>query len=239
MASNRHWSTKEKVRKLRYEGLSYSEIRAQVTVAKATISNWCQDIELTQKQQRRLLDKKPGFLKGVTAAQTMYWRLRKEYFEKGKQNYQEFKNDSTFVAGLSLYWAEGSKQHGAAIANSDHRLMKFMIQWFDAYWDTPPASMKIHLHMHSGQDELSLKKFWSKATAIPLTNYYKTFVKQEGSGYRKNILYNGTIKASVASKGSTYLLFQILGALSSLVEASGGGKQKIEDWIKKLPYAHE
>ncbi|HSD98304.1 MAG TPA: hypothetical protein VLB73_01220 [Patescibacteria group bacterium] len=46
---------KKKAQWLRKQGLSYKEIIAQIPVSKDTISKWCRDILLTDKQKEKLL----------------------------------------------------------------------------------------------------------------------------------------------------------------------------------------
>ena len=50
----KQWKMKERTRELRRKGLSYSEIREHMPLAKSTISVWCKDIELTERQISRL-----------------------------------------------------------------------------------------------------------------------------------------------------------------------------------------
>lgn len=72
------------------------------------------------------------------------------------------------------------------------------------------------LHLHAGQSEAERKVFWSEATGIPLEQFFKTFVKPEGTGHRKNVLYQGT--ASVRITRSTDLLHRVLGWIDAVRE---------------------
>lgn len=233
--SNRHWTLKEKAQRLRLEGLSYSEILNHIPVAKSTISLWCRDVVLTQKQKERLGEKRDHSLKGIHAIQKMFWKKRCDAFEDGVRMTKTIRNHR-FFSGLMLYWAEGDKTIHCAIANSDERIIRFMMQWFQDFYDIKPESMGIHLHLHSGQNEKKMKEYWSSLTGVPLQNFRKSFVKPEGSGYRKNILYNGTVKLHPRGS-STYLLFKVLGAISAYLEETIREKEDIEKWIKRLPYA--
>ena len=44
--------------KLRRKGLSYSEIQRIINVPKGTLSGWCRDVALTEKQALRLFKNK-------------------------------------------------------------------------------------------------------------------------------------------------------------------------------------
>lgn len=59
----KHWERKELVRELRYQGLSYKEIRQKMplSISKSTLSTWCKDIALTDKQKDRLVQAFSGW----------------------------------------------------------------------------------------------------------------------------------------------------------------------------------
>lgn len=237
--SSRHWSLKEKALKLRSKGLSYNEILKEIPVAKSTISLWCRYVKLTTAQRKKLDDRKYNGLAGIKAIQNMFWRRRCEAFFSGVSLSSRLKRkDIRFIAGLMLYWAEGTKRGGgASITNSDPRIIKFMTSWFNEFFEVKPEEFTIHLHLHSGQNESKLKLYWSRLTGVPLQNFHKSFIKPEGSGYRKNILYNGTVKLTVKKKGSTYLLFKILGGINGFLNSAISESVKPENWMSILPYA--
>lgn len=240
--SCRHWLLKERAVKLRRRGLSYNEILQKIPVAKSTVSLWCRYVKLTPGQIKNLESGRitKNALRGIKAIQNMFWRRRCDAFLDGTNAFKNknlVNKNSRFIAGLMLYWAEGNKKSKAAIANSDPRIIKFMVSWLREFWDVTPAQIKVHLHLHSGQDENRMKSYWSSLTSIPLENFGKSFIKPEGSGYRKNILYNGTVKIAARKTGSTYLLFKILGAINGFLSQTIGETIKPEDWMSKLPYA--
>ena len=113
-----------------------------------------------------------------------------------------------------------------------------MIKWFCRYFGVSVNEISLHLHLHSGQDEEKMKDYWSQLTGVPIQNFYKSFIKQEGSGYRKNVLYNGTVKIQI-HRESTYSLFKIFGALAEYLSESIDEKISMTDWIPRLPYAKE
>lgn len=239
--SSRHWRLKEKAIKLRTRGLSYNEILKKIPVAKSTISLWCRYVKLTPTQRKKLDDKRKNGngIAGIKAIQTMFWKRRCEAFMSGVPMSSRLKKkDHRFIAGIMLYWAEGSKSHGkVTIANSDPRIIKFMASWLYEFFEITPVELTIYLHLHSGQNEDKMKLYWSKLTNIPLENFRKSFTKPEVSGYRKKILYNGTIQLSVRKKGSTYLLFKILGAINGFLNSALDEPIKPENWMSILPYA--
>lgn len=232
--SKRHWKLKEKAQKLRSQGLSYKEISRKVPVAKSTLSLWCRSVPLTKEQQKRLWEKRDYSLKGIQAIQKMFWKKRCEAFEEGLKMIKTI-TDHRFISGLMLYWGEGDKKIHCGIANSDEKVIIFMIKWFKLFFDIEPHSIKLYLHLHSGQNEEFMKKYWSRLTGVPIKNFNKSFIKPEGSGYRKNVLYHGTVKICPGGR-STYLLFKILGGIAGYLHKVIDEPINIEKWISKLPY---
>lgn len=53
-------------------------------------------------------------------------------------------------------------------------------------------------------------------TGIPLDGFRKTFVKREGTGHRKNVLYNGT--ASIRVQRSGAMLDRVMGWIDAVAE---------------------
>ncbi len=213
----KYWKRKELVRNLRGQGLSYKEIRQRIpfTIAKSTISDWCKDIELTDKQKARLSAKYDILHRGAKAnqikrAEEIKQIRRLAEVEISPMNRNEFK-----LAGLMLYWAEGAKSRYIDITNSDPLLIKFMITWLRNICRVPEERFRVSLHLHSGQNEKQIKKYWSKITNIPICQFNKSYIKKEGSGYRKNILYNGTIKIRVCDSN---LLHRVLGWIEGVTK---------------------
>jgi hypothetical protein len=85
--------------------------------------------------------------------------------------------------------------------------------------------------------ESELQDYWCKLLGVSRAQFYKSFIKPEGSGYRKNHLYNGTVRLRVGGTGSTLLLFQIMGAISGFIQETTGRVEDLTRWVHKLQYA--
>ena len=126
---------KFKAQKLRGLGLSIGEIAKRLKMHKSgSISQWCRNIPLTQKQIERLSKKqKSGSYKGrmnflekirkTRIEETT--RLKKEGIkEVGKINKRDL-----FISGIAIYWSEGfnsSSNEQAGIVNSDPKIILLM-----------------------------------------------------------------------------------------------------------------
>ena len=189
---------KEKLRaqELRKQGLSYKEILQYMTVSKGTLSEWCKDIELTEKQKKRLIENKQlGQRKGSIIAAD---NKRKARIERTLRIREDAKKDigsliqrEKFIAGISLYAAEGDKSDGkGGFSNTDPKLIKFMMDWFIDFAKLPLKKLRGAIWLHEGLDETNAKKFWSDTTGIPFDQFHKTYVakiKTDSKKIRKNV----------------------------------------------------
>lgn len=106
----KQWEQKELVRSLRFQGLSYKEIRGRIpfAIAKSTISSWRKDIQLTMEQMDRL-DKLfkdgsyRGRLLGPKATQAKRAKEIEEIKEKAKLEISSLTINEFKLAGLMLY----------------------------------------------------------------------------------------------------------------------------------------
>ncbi|QQG42988.1 MAG: hypothetical protein HYW45_02115 [Candidatus Daviesbacteria bacterium] len=215
---------KLKAQELRRRGLSYGEILLQINVSKDTISRWCRDIALTKTQKKRLLKNKVfGQKKGSQVAAENKRRKRllrtKEIFEISKSELGELNKRDRFLAGIAFYASEGDKTDGkGGVANSDPRIIKFMIKWFKEFCKIPMSKFRGALWLHEGLDEEKAKKFWCKLTNIPTQQFHKTYIakdKKDSRKIRKNIHQYGVfaIRFSDADKQR-----RIMGWISALVD---------------------
>jgi hypothetical protein len=176
-------------------------------------------------------------LKGIQAIHKIFWEKRTKAFYAGLNSVNNLTKESRFIAGLAIYLAEGTKRNNLDITNSNPGIILFMVKWLKEFYQINADSLAIQLHIHSGQNEENMRQYWSKLTGIPLSNFQKSFIKPEGSGYRKTVLYSGTVKLRVKGRGSKYLLFQILGSIAGLLQTTVEIKAKPEDWMSKSRYA--
>jgi hypothetical protein len=88
--------------------------------------------------------------------------------------------------------------------------------WAKTYLDSDASRFGLRMHLHAGQDEGERRLFWSRLTDIPCERFGKTYVKQEGSGHRKNLLYNGTVQVRMTKSRTE--LERVLGWIEGMQE---------------------
>jgi len=193
------WERSELGKALRRLGLTYGEIRDLIPVPKATISSWCRDIELTNAQVEEIRARTgPGSRTGIPV--NTQWKRREEValMRAEAQDFaSEHLGDPFFVAGVVLYWGEGSKTHAdLALANSDPRALRLFVAWVRSF-HTPNADFVLKINLHAGNDEPGARAFWRGETGLADSDFHRTFVKPEGTGHRKNHLPFGVCQVRV------------------------------------------
>ncbi|MCP3998876.1 MAG: hypothetical protein GY722_27985 [bacterium] len=191
------WERSELGKALCRLGLSYREIQILVPVPKGTLSRWRQEVTLTSAQIAAIKNRVPS-QEGVP--KDSQWRRRKE-IEMIRYDARHVAlakiDDSLFVAGVVLYWAEGSKtRNDLVLANTDPRALRLFIGWTRDYLDHR-AEFVLSLHLHEGNDETTAKRYWREATTLTDARFTRTFIKPAGRGHRKNSLIHGVCRVRV------------------------------------------
>lgn len=195
--------------KLRNNGKSYSEINKIIKVSKSTLSAWLRDIELSKEQRHRLNKKQATVYLSAKKKRTESLRHHLAIQQKAEGEAVKLVNNSFFVAGLMLYWAEGSKYFGSVqFSNSDPAMVKLMMRWFRKFCAVEEKKFRANLFLHSLHVRKDCQDFWQKITAIPLTQFQKPYIKPTIFSNRKNKLYEGTCMIKIHRRE---LLSKIIG----------------------------
>lgn len=214
----KRWQRRDLGQSLRRLGLSYREIQDVIPVAKGTLSEWCRDIPLSEPQMLTLAKRGANRLARAQVGAKLRQRslARAEAIRASARDEARcLMNNPLWVAGVVAYWAEGAKRHNEVIfSNSDPRMMKLFVTWAKTYLNISTDRLGISLHLHDGQDQAAARDFWSGVTGIPLAQFGKSFIKKEGTGHRKNILYAGTARIRVTR--SSNLLHRIKGWIDAV-----------------------
>lgn len=169
-----------KVRQLRKEGKSYSEIRKIVKVSKSSLSLWLKDISLTTAQIKKIKGNKERAIERFI--ETMKLKREKKllnYYENQKKKWLPLSNRELYIAGLFLYWGEGNKasRHTISISNTDPGVLKFALLWMTKSLGIPIKSIKISLQLYSDMEKVEATKYWSGELGIEEMQFNKPYIK--------------------------------------------------------------
>jgi len=200
---------KEKAITWRKHGRSYSEIQKILKVSKSTLSRWLKDVQLTTEHISKLKDKQRTAYFTSKRRTESSAKHHESIRESARVESKQLINDSFFVAGLMLYWSEGSKNLGSVqFCNSDPRMIKIMLAWFKKYCKVQLDKFRIGLILNSLHSVKECEVYWQKITSLPITQFHKSYIKNSLYKGKKNVLYLGTCKILIHSRD---LLSKIIG----------------------------
>lgn len=98
------------------------------------------------------------------------------YKEKMELTHRE---ESLKLAGLMLYWAEGSKRnkHVVDLANCDEKMILLFLKFLRIIYGTRENKLRVYLYCYSNQKPAELVNYWSNLTKIPVSQFSRPYVK--------------------------------------------------------------
>ncbi len=186
------WERSELGRELRRLGLSYGEIMELIPVKKSTLATWCRDVTLTPEQIVAIKERRPSIQRGIPR-NTQHKRHKEVELIRAQALLQaeHLADDPFWTAGVSMYWAEGSKTpRRLTMANADPAALRMFKSWSEQFLP-PHYGWRGRLNLHADNDEQRAREWWSEQVDIPLGHFTKTYIKPDGTGHRKNHLAYG------------------------------------------------
>lgn len=185
---------REQVIKLRHQGLTYSQIKRQLNIPKATLSDWLRNLPLNETQYQALLTNR---LLGedlrrekfrATMANKRLIQLQ-EILKTQRKVMLPISKKELFIAGLFLYWGEGDKKLGTlCISNTDFRIVKFALYWMVIILGVPKDKIKVGIHIYKDMNIKEILTYWSTKLDLPLSQFIKPYIKNSN---RANLSYKG------------------------------------------------
>jgi hypothetical protein len=212
---------KDNAIKLRLRGKSYSQIKKAINVSKSTLSYWLRDYPLSEERIREIRDKNPRRIEKyrATRLRQKQERLNKVYLEE-KKKILPFNKRDLFIAGLFLYWGEGTKTTitQISVSNTNPAVIKFFIKWLVEFLSVPQEKIKIYLHLYNDMDINKEINFWSKELRISKKQFRKPYIKASSKQFvaYKSKFNHGTCNAIV---GDARLMERILAGLKVIEDS--------------------
>lgn len=186
------FNDKQKVIELRKLGQSYNQIKKTLNVSKSTLSGWLKDYPLSKERIRELRDWNEQRIEKYreTRRKQKEERLNKIYREQNKKIFP-LNSRELFLAGLFLYWGEGTKSANARIniSNTDPVMIEFFIYWCKKSLSVPVNKFRVYLHLYSDMDAEKELQYWSKMLNISRNQFTKPYIK---NSLRSNINHKGS-----------------------------------------------
>jgi len=171
---------REKALTLRKQEMSYSQIKEILGVSKSTLSYWLKNYPLSKERIDALRGKNEKRIERYreTRRKTKEKRLNEFYIEQKGKIFPFSKRD-LFIAGLFLYWGEGSKtmSSSVSVSNTDPSVINFFAYWATNVLKVTKEKMHISLHLYNDMDVCKEVDYWSKKLDIPKNQFTKPYIK--------------------------------------------------------------
>ena len=209
--------------KLRRRGYSIRSIASHLQVSKSSASIWCRDLQLTKKQELRLIRNaiRAGHRGRMIGAKRN--REKKEeqiefYRKLAEREVAKLTKRDLLIAGAALYWAEGNKKSKFAFTNSEPQMIKFMSYWFQRILGVKKDELMPRIFINAIH-EPRIKKviiFWSRLLRVPTFQFGKpVFLRDRPKKiYEKYHSYYGVLTLGV--RKSAKLKYRVLGLIDAL-----------------------
>lgn len=205
------WEKSELGRDMRREGLSYGEIRELIDVKKSTLATWCRDVRLSAGQIQAIRIRRTP-LPGMNLQRKPYTtqRPRRREIELIREQSlleaEHLVDQPFWVAGVSMYWGEGSKAtRKLSMANADPAALRMFKKWSTKYLP-PNDGWRARLNLHADNDEPAAREWWSSQVDVDLGDFTKTYIKPDGPGHRKNHLPYGVCTLTKRRSTDAYVI---------------------------------
>jgi len=125
-------------------------------------------------------------------------------FDKGnfkiKENLSDLEEELK-ISGVMLYWGEGTKEgNTVAFSNSNPEMIALFLKFLRKICNISGKRIRALLHFYEDQNEILLRKWWSKKLKIPKNQFSKSYLHKNKTGsYHKNSKY-GTISIRYSDK---------------------------------------
>ena len=166
--------------------MSVKEIARTVGVAPSSVSLWVRDIPLTPEQVESLRLRNPAYndqLRGATRNAERGRERRLAAQARGRETVRL--GDPLYIAGVMLYWAEGSKtnRHTASVSNSDPEVLRTFMRFLRGCLGVPDCRIAVtcNLFADHAERQIEIEQFWLDVLQLPRSRLCRSTVNTYSS----------------------------------------------------------
>ncbi len=194
---------RQKALKLRQKGMSYSQIKNILHLSKSTLSIWLKDYPLSKERIRQLRDRSETRIEKYRQTMKKKWEKRLNVtYQKEKKKLLPLTEKQLYLAGLFLYWGEGTKALKASVSlnNTDPAVIKFYLYWLVKIIGINKTEIRANLHLYSDMNIGKEIKYWSEILNIAPIQFMKPYIKKSTrSGLDQKGFSHGTCGLTVSN----------------------------------------
>ncbi|MFF4400844.1 hypothetical protein [Streptomyces sp. NPDC001480] len=200
-----------RARELRLQGWTYDQIQVELGCSKSSISLWVRDLP---KPERR------DPTEQATLAARKRWEHELAMREQKRQQTKaaaaeqlgEMSDRDLFIAGVALYWAEGSKdkpydrRENVLFVNSDPGVIQIYLAWLSLL-GVEPERLTYRVMIHITANVEGAKRYWADLVGVEASAFQKTTIKKHNpKTVRKNVgdNYRGCLVIRVSQGADLY-----------------------------------
>jgi hypothetical protein len=113
------------------------------------------------------------------------------------------------IAGLMLYWAEGSKKqpHRVDFANSDPLMIKVFTKFLRQIYRVDESRLRCLVYCYPSHNVNKLTHYWSNLVNIPTSQFIRPFIRKDG-GNTRDKMEHGLLHVAYSDKRLLQLILK-------------------------------
>lgn len=182
---------REQALEMRKKGMSYSQIKASLSVSKAALSIWLREYPLSRERVNELRGRSEKRIERYRETRARNRTLREEAaLQSVSASIGTLTARELHLAGLFLYWAEGTKASRGTLCltNTDPSMVRFFMRWLLEF-GVPKERMRVRLHLYSDMDIHKETLYWMNILDLGKGAFRSPYIK--ASSYEKPRNYKG------------------------------------------------
>jgi transcriptional regulator with XRE-family HTH domain len=202
---------RDRARELRLQGWTYDQIEVELGCSKSSVSLWVRDLPKPERrdptEQAKLAARKRWEHELAVRDEARQRTKAAAAEEVGKLSDREL-----FIAGVALYWAEGTKDKPYArreritFVNSDPDMIRVFLAWLDLL-GVQRERVGYRVMIHESADVEAAESYWADLVRADRNTFGKTTLKRHNpKTVRKNVGddYRGCLVLTVRQSADLY-----------------------------------
>ncbi|MEW2300420.1 helix-turn-helix domain-containing protein [Streptomyces sp. NPDC006655] len=200
-----------RARELRLQGWTYDRIEAELGCSRSSVSLWVRDLPRPERRS-------PSEQAKLAARKRWEHELairdteRQETKAAAAREIGGLTDRDLFMAGVALYWAEGSKdkpydrRENVIFVNSDPGVIELYLAWLDLL-GIERERLRFTVMIHETADVIGAEQYWGGLVGADRSAFHKTTLKKHNpKTVRKNVGsdYRGCLAIRVSKGADLY-----------------------------------
>ncbi|MGW0626524.1 hypothetical protein [Streptomyces sp. NPDC002758] len=173
---------RERARGLRRQGWTYNQIQAELGCSKSSVSLWVRDLphpepKCTPEEQRARMNA------GLARLHASRDQERTTAKQTAATAIGELSDRELFIAGVALYWAEGSKDKPyrrtevLQFINSDPNVIKLFLRRLELL-EVRRDRLTLRVSIHETADVEAAERFWAEVVGVEVSAFSRATLKR-------------------------------------------------------------